>query len=191
MRAQPLLTVSAKINTEALNNVLKELSRKSLLVGIAADSKHSIRDDGGPNNSELGFIHEFGSPSANIPPRPFLVPGVESVREHISDELARAMKAALDDDKRSCDAILEALGITTAEAVKEYLRTAEFTPLKPSTIANRNRSRNTIGKRDNEKRYITDANGNRIENPRFGIGIRPLINTSSLLNSIDSYVIEE
>ena len=186
----PLVSVTAKINTKALNDTLKELSKKALYVGIAADSQHDMREDGGPNNSQLGYIHEFGSPSANIPPRPFLVPGVKSRQEHISSELGLAMKAALNDDKRSCDKILERLGISTAEAVKEYLRTAEFTPLKPATIANRYRSRMTEGKRDNEKRLIRDESGKLVENPNFGVGIRPLINTSSLLNAIDSYVIE-
>ena len=186
----PLVSVTEKINTKALNDTLKELSKKALYVGIAADSQHDMREDGGPNNSQLGYIHEFGSPSSNIPPRPFLVPGVKSKKEHISSELGLAMKAALNDDKRSCDKILERLGISTAEAVKEYLRTAEFTPLKPATIANRYRSRMTEGKRDNEKRLIRDESGKLVENPNFGVGIRPLINTSSLLNAIDSYVIE-
>lgn len=185
-----LVSVTAKINTKALNDTLKELSKKALYVGIAADSQHDMREDGGPNNSQLGYIHEFGSPSANIPPRPFLVPGVESRKEHISSELGLAMKAALNDDKRSCDKILDRLGISTAEAVKEYMRITELTPLKPATIANRYRSRMTKGKRDNEKRFIRDENGKRVENPNFGVGIRPLINTSSLLNAIDSYVIE-
>lgn len=186
----PLVSVTAKINTKALNDTLKELSRKALYVGIAADSQHDMREDGGPNNSQLGYIHEFGSPSANIPPRPFLVPGVESKRDHISSELGLAMKAALNDDKRSCDKILDRLGVSTAEAVKEYLRTAEFTPLKPATIANRFRSRMAEGKRDNEKRLIRDKSGKLVENPNFGVGIRPLINTGSLLNAIDSYLIE-
>ncbi|HIU85197.1 MAG TPA: hypothetical protein IAC66_07530 [Candidatus Aphodousia gallistercoris] len=191
MKASPLLSIESKINTKLLNETLRDLQKRALYVGIAADSTHDIRDDDGPNNSELGFIHEYGSPLSNIPPRPFLIPGVQSQKAKISEKLGLAMREALDNNKRECDKILEQLGISTAEAVKEYLRTASFEPLKASTIANRYRSRQTKSKRDNEVRYIVGKDGKKAANPNFGKGIQPLINSGALLNSIDSYLIKE
>ena len=56
------------------------------------------------------------------------------------------------------------------------MQTADFEPLKPRTIANRNRSRLTQGTRENEME---------------GVGIRPLINTGQLRDAIDGVVVEE
>lgn len=71
---------------------------------------------------------------------------------------------------------LERLAICSASAVKNYMQTADFEPLKPRTIANRNRSRLTKGTRENEME---------------GLGIRPLINTGQLRDAIDGVVVEE
>lgn len=71
---------------------------------------------------------------------------------------------------------LQRLAIRSASAVKSYMQTADFEPLKPRTIANRNRSRLTQGTRENEME---------------GVGIRPLINTGQLRDAIDGVVVEE
>ena len=121
-------------------------------------------------------MHENGSPANNIPPRPFLVPGLEANREMIVDGLKGAMDCALKGDEKKCGQALERLAIRSASAVKSYMQTADFEPLKPRTIANRNRSRLTKGTRENE---------------REGVGIRPLINTGQLRDAIDGVVVEE
>ena len=175
---QPLLTIEKQINTKALNDALKSLAKKACYVGIANGSDGDKRSDGGPDNHLLGFVHENGSPSANIPPRPFLVPGVKSYQAEIVKSLSEAMKLALKDDSKGCDEVLERTAIKTADAVKNYMQTADFTPLKPQTIANRNRSRMTKGKRDEEINQDVSK-------------IRPLINTGSLRNAIDGYFVKE
>lgn len=86
------------------------------------------------------------------------------------------MNAALNGDEKKCSEALERTAIQSASAVKEYMQTAEFAPLKPQTIAHRNRSRMTAGKRKNEN---------------LGINIKPLINTGQLRNAIDGVVVEE
>lgn len=175
---KPILTISQKINTKALEDAVKSLAKKSLYVGIAKGSSGDKREDGAPDNHLLGFVHENGSPSANIPPRPFLVPGVESVKDKVKDSMAKAMELALKGKEQECDAVLERTAIQTATAVKDYMSIADFEPLKPATIRNRHSSRLTQSKRKEE--INEDASK-----------IQPLINTGSLRNSIDGYFVKE
>lgn len=170
------ISVSIVRHDGELNQALKRLAKTAVYVGIAAGSKDDTRNDGGPSNHLLGFVHENGSPVNNIPPRPFLVPGLEANREMIVDGLKGAMDCALKGDEKKCGQTLERLAIRSASAVKSYMQTADFEPLKPRTIANRNRSRLTQGTRENEME---------------GVGIRPLINTGQLRDAIDGVVVEE
>lgn len=170
MSGKSLASVSVESHVKELNDALKKLAKSMIYVGIAKGSKGDTRDDGAPPNSDLGFIHEFGSPAANIPPRPFLVPGINDAKDEIKDGLRSAMKAALADDEKAMTEHMERTGFRAVTAVKKYMQTAKFAPLKPSTIRSRNRSRQTKGKRENEQQ---------------GEGIRPLINTGALHDAID------
>lgn len=157
---------------QKLNHALKALKKASVLVGIARGSDKDKRD-GEIGNADLGLIHEFGAPSAGIPARPFLVPGVESAQSVIDKRMGQAMQFAVKGEEAKAFRVLEILGQQVRDKVKNYMRTADFVPLKPATIENRNRSRMTKGKRAEEV---------------VGGNIRPLINTGTLLNSIDAYV---
>lgn len=173
MKPKPLATVTVTSRTAELNEALKRLQRTVVAVGIAKGSKGDLRDDGGPPNSDLGFIHEFGSPAANIPPRPFLRPGVEDARESVVQNLESAMRAALANNKQAVNTHLEGAGKSAVASVKKKMQEGPFEPLKPSSIESRHRSRGTKGKRENEKK---------------GVGIQPLINTGSLQGAIDFLV---
>ena len=70
---------------EDVAKAMASLAKTHILVGIASGSKGDARTDGGPKNHELGFIHEYGSPSSNIPARPFLIPGVRNCLLYTSD----------------------------------------------------------------------------------------------------------
>jgi len=170
------ISVSMSRNDAALNQALRRLAKTAVYVGIASGSEGDSRKDGAPSNHLLGFVHENGSPANGIPPRPFLVPSLEANREMIVDGLKNAMSAALNGDEKSSGQALERLAIQSASTVKNYMQTADFEPLKPQTIARRNRSRMTSGQRENE-----------IE----GVSIRPLINTGQLRDAIDGVVVEE
>lgn len=158
-----------------LNQALQRLRGSAIFVGIAKGVEGDKREDGAISNSDLGFIHEFGAPASNIPARPFLRPGVESARKKVAAGMGAAIKAALHDDEALMDAALEQTGLNAATAVKDYMTKAPFAPLSPATLRQRNRSRMTKGKRDNELE---------------GTNVRPLINTGALLNSIEHYIEE-
>lgn len=173
MKPKPLATVTVTSRTAELNEALKRLQRTVVAVGIAKGSKGDLRDDGGPPNSDLGFIHERGSPSANIPPRPFLQPGIEDAKGDVVDGLKSAMRAALANDMSEAVDQLERTGMKAVASVKKKMQEGPFEPLKPGSIRQRNRSRMTQGKRENEQQ---------------GVNVKPLINTGSLRDAIDFYV---
>ena len=95
--------------------------------------------------AQLGFIHEFGSPAANIPARPFLVPGVESVKDKIGADLGKAAKAALKGDESGFDAQMKKTSIDAAEAVKSYMKSGDFAPRAPATIKTRQKKIKAVG----------------------------------------------
>lgn len=161
-----------------LNDSLKELKKTSIYVGIPRGSDGDVRDDGsGILNSDLGWIHEKGSPAAGIPPRPFLEPGVESVKDVLAECMGDAITAALKGDNLRMNANLEEASQRALSAVQNYMNTADFEPLKPATLKYRNRSRGTKSKRDGEDEGTAEN--------------RPLINTRSLIGALLAMVHKE
>lgn len=173
MRSKPILSIKHEVSgSKALEKALAEIKRTAIYVGIANDSEKNKRKDGAPiTNAQLGFIHEFGSPAANIPARPFLVPGVESVKDKIGADLGKAAKAALKGDESGFDAQMKKTSIDAAEAVKSYMKGGDFAPLAPSTIKTRQKKIKAVG--------------------GVGASIKPLIDTADLLGSISGIVSKE
>lgn len=164
---------------------VRQFSKVAAYVGIPSDSPGNLRGGDEPSNAELAWIHEKGSESAGIPPRPFLFPGIAEQKRMIRRQLERAMDAALHGKTKVAMAIMETLAIEAAGGVQDYLQdSSHFVPLAPATIANRWRSRHVREPVLEEKRYIRDSQGHRIKNPRFGEGVKPLINSASMLQSI-------
>lgn len=166
---------------------LKQLVGKQVLVGIP--ESETERDDGPVTNAGLGYIHEFGAPEANIPARPFLIPGVEKAEEKAVAELRKAAEAALWCDTSKANQHLQAAGIIGETGAKDEISKGNFVPLKPETIANRHRDRRTQSMRQDEEHYLAlVAGGMSPEGAQNATGIRPLINTGALRNSITHVV---
>lgn len=69
--------MSMTVTTDNLAKVLAtmaQLVKKDVLVGIP-DSAPEREEDTPLSNAQIGYILDNGSPKANIPARPFLVPG--------------------------------------------------------------------------------------------------------------------
>lgn len=125
-----------KDGVPALLKAIRDLTSKEVLVGIPDTA--AGRDDGDTiSNAEIGYLMETGSPTQNIPPRPHLVPGVESVNDKIEKRMRAGAEAALAGRKSDVDATLTAVGITAENAVKAKITDGPFTPLSPKTIAKR------------------------------------------------------
>jgi hypothetical protein len=160
-----------KVKTDKVSAVLKgihNLTAHRVMVGIP--STKAVRDiqTGEPiNNAALGYIHEHGAPEVNIPARPFLLPGVRSIRGEIVKRLRDAAKVALHGSPRAVMRAYHALGLLAQRTVRQKITEGPFVPLSPATLYRR------------QHRKVA---------PRKGT--RPLIDTGQLRRAID-YVIRK
>ncbi|HWU68261.1 MAG TPA: hypothetical protein VN046_05255 [Stenotrophobium sp.] len=186
---------SLKLKVDKLNTFIKgvnALTRRDVLVGIPEDKAN--RDDDGnhvgeANNAMLGYIHDNGSPAANIPARPFMRPGIKAVQDKLETRLKSAANAALDGNTEKIETQLEAAGLLASVSIKKAISDGDFAPLAPSTIAARARGRQTKSQREAEQEYAAmTAQGVPAELAQAAAGIKPLVNTGQLRNSI-TYVV--
>jgi hypothetical protein len=184
--AQKILTVKV----DKVDDVLKAfdaLTSNRVLIGIPSTT--AGRTDGAPiNNATIGYINEFGSPAQNIPPRPFLVPGVRNAQERIIARLKQGIMYAARGQKEAAVRALHAVGMTAANSVKQKMRTGPFVPLSDVTLAdraNRNTTTGRAGSRKGAKKELERRAQGEAPSTEFA---KPLIDTSALLKSI-TYVI--
>jgi hypothetical protein len=152
-----------KIRKDIVNSVLNNLSKVAKQhVRIGVPEAASSRNEASMTNASLAYIHENGSAAANIPARPFLIPGVQAALP----AALSAMKPYVTEALTKPEALskgLNAAGLVAQTAVKKRIVSGEgFAPLAPATLEARARS--------------------------GAMGTKPLIRTGSLLNSI-KYVV--
>ncbi|WP_288074668.1 hypothetical protein [Pseudomonas sp.] len=142
---------------------IQRLTSREVMVGIPATKAE--REDGEPiNNAQLGYIHEYGAPKANIPARPFLVPGVAEKKDAIAGRLKKAAKAAMDGNNTALESELNAAGLLGQNGARNQINNGPHEPLAERTLAARR------------------ARGRE--------GDKPLIDTGQLRNSL-TYVIRQ
>jgi hypothetical protein len=184
--------MTVKITIDKLGDVIKaisQLSNKDVLVGIPDSAPE--RTDTPITNAQIGYVMETGSPANNIPARPFLIPGIASVHTEVADRLRKGALSALSGSAAGAETALKAAGMVGQNAVKKKINDGPFAPLSPRTIAQRNRSRQTKSMRKAEKDYAKLlAQGKTEQEAQDAAGIKPLINTGSLRNSI-TYVVRK
>lgn len=157
---------------KALKDALDRMRKTAVYVGIPADSEQDKRPDKAPiTNAQLGYIHEYGSPSANIPARPFLRPGIQKAEGSLRKTMKRAATAVLAENEAGFQREMETVALKAETAVKDYMNSGEFEPLAPSTIKKRKSKIEKLGSED--------------------MTIKPLIDTGNLQNSIAGLVVEE
>lgn len=195
------MAASVKITKDITAQVMRDLQalvKKRVMVGIPSDSS-SRDDDSGVTNSELGYIHEFGAPEANIPARPFLMPGIEKAHDKAIEFLKVAAYNAIEGNAQKSEQGLEAAGMAALDSVTNVFQTADYAPLSPTTIRNRQYSRKTKSMRPDEQQYLGEykklvANGitpdQAAQQAQDSAGIRPLYNTGDLFKHI-AYVIRK
>ena len=169
---------------------IQDLVGRQVLVGIP--ESNAPRDETeGPNNAYLAFIHEFGSPAQNIPARAFLIPGVENAKPQALEQLKKAAQAALEYRKDEATQRLNKAGMVGVAAAKDKIMNGPFVPLSPKTVARRRFSRKTQSMRPAEKQYLKlISQGVSPQDAQDTAGIRPLINTGALRDSL-TYVVRK
>ena len=83
---------------EALVKIKKDLSNYVIELGVISGISEERRDmvQIGVTNADLMFIHEYGSPVNNVPPRPVLQMAIDYTREELLDKyLDKAIDAYL------------------------------------------------------------------------------------------------
>lgn len=139
--------IVTKDKTAELLKAIVALTQSEVLVGIPADSSAREPEPGekeAPSNALLGYVHEFGSPELNIPERPFLIPGVSSVRDKAAARMKKIAQEALNGDVSKVEQGLNIVGLMAQSAVQERITEGPFTPLADITLARR-RARGRTG----------------------------------------------
>lgn len=183
------------VTKDRVNEVMvrvKQVVKKDVLVGIPSDSgdgELGVQD--GSNlrsdhhvpgagailsdvlNAQLGYIHEKGAPEANIPARPFLIPGIRSAQGRITTFLKEAASAGLKGDEGLMTKNLHGAGMVAMNAVQSKLRRGPFAPLQPSTI---------------RRRRVRSAGSKYRRKATTAADVKPLIDTAQMLKAI-TYVV--
>ncbi len=110
---------------------VSSLDERHVEVGIP--SEKNARTEPGMNNASLGFIHEFGAPEANIPPRPFLIPGAQEALPEIKKTLKKDIKQIVGDKDSADDVDLNRVGLIAVNHVRGKFTTNDWPDLAEST----------------------------------------------------------
>jgi len=158
--------------TTGLRQAMAALTQQIVVVGIpAAKGARGGDEDGAVTNSQLGFIHEHGSPARNIPARPFLAPGVRAAQEAIIAQLRGAARRALDGHARAVGVALDRAGIIAQNSVRARFVDNDWEPLSDATL---------------DKRPPSDPgeDGKRKRSRRERGAVNPLIDTAQMRKSV-------
>src|SRR5579862_2458001 len=124
--------------TAAVAASLKQLAEMEVLVGIPAEKAPRTSDEAKAqpiNNAALGYIHNYGSPTQNIPARPFMEPGITDAKSGIEESLKRAGLSAMEGRSDKMMQSLHAAGIKASTSVRNKINSNIPPPLAKSTIA--------------------------------------------------------
>lgn len=141
----PNLKVSG-VGLQDLHDAMKALAGFEVLVGFPEDT--TSRDPGPTGsagnepitNAALGYIHDNGAPEANIPARPFMIPGIRDNEGKLADQLLVVAKRVL--KKASVQEVLkgyERVGITAQAGIRAKINEGVPPPLAESTLRARGR----------------------------------------------------
>ncbi len=172
---------------------VRTLAEERVYVGIPGDTppRRSGEHPSAWNpitNVDLGFIHEFGAPGANIPARPHLIPATKGIQAGVVSLLHEAGRKTLMGDATAARKGLVAVGTLGRDAVKEKIKTGPFKELKPATIKARLRRRRKWSLRKRKAMYLAyQMESDPMGDNSYG---KPLIDTAQYLNAF-TYVIRK
>ena len=117
------VTITKDITQQVLK-ALTSLTDKQVLVGIPDTEAEREPDPDDPkpiSNAVIGYLMEFGSPANNIPERPHLIPGIESIEPQIAKRYRDGARAVLDGKATSLDPTHVAVGLEAVSAVQRKI----------------------------------------------------------------------
>lgn len=159
---------------------LRKLSGVEVLVGFPEETTEREEDADKPSgitNASLAYIHDNGAPEQNIPARPFMGPGIESVQDQIADKLGQILKAASNGAGATTVAQgMVQVGIIASTGIKNYINEGIDPPLAPATL----RARAAKGRKGAQDELDSRRKG---EAPSTGLA-KPLVDTGELRNAV-------
>lgn len=164
---------------------LKQLADVEVLVGFPEGGPARRPDEDGDGgdltNAALGYIHDNGAPEQNIPARPFMKPGIESVQKQLTNKLGQLAKATTR-PKAPPNVVemgLTQVGLIAQVGIQKYINAGIDPPLSDRTVQARARRGSKSAKAEMAARKAgrspsTDA--------------KPLIDTTQMRDAVN-YVI--
>lgn len=120
----------------AVDQQMARLLKATLVVGIPGNAEPQ-RGSKAPL-WYLGYIHEFGCDANHIPPRPFLMPGIASVKDQMASQMRKAGALVLAGAPASEGLKgFHAAGLIAVQAVKGKIEDGSLPPLAASTLYKR------------------------------------------------------
>ena len=171
---------------EALVAQLRSLTNVEVLVGFPEDTAHRDEEHG-PTNAQLAYIHDNGAPEANIPARPFMVPGIESVQSKLVYKLRRTITAVMEGKADAVQIGFTQVGITAVLAIQSTINEGVPPPLSEATLRNRLRKgrKGGAGARKGAAIELDRRWDGQVPSVEFA---KPLVDTAQMRNAVN-YVI--
>ena len=129
--AGALARIVENVRAMGLNNVE---------VGLPDGGRHSGTD---LSMHELGMVHEYGSPTRNIPARPFIGPPIKDNVEKYK-RMMRDQALKLIFRRTTLNNALSLVGEAGKADIQKYMLSASFTPLSAATIERKGSSKPLI-----------------------------------------------
>lgn len=177
---------------------VKMLSSEAVYIGVP-DTKDTRKPDSDKpadepfGNAAIGYLNEYGSPAQNIPARPHMRPGIETVRKEIAEELEAGAKALLTGRTDAVRTAYNRVGIIGVNSVRARITSGEgFAPLSIVTLLARKDRLRTGRRIQGAGELGSIVRGGLSKGPPDLTGVRnkPLIDTGQYRNSI-TYVIRK
>lgn len=119
-------------NADAIRKAVAALTENDVLIGVPAEQAGGR--EGGVNNAELSYIHEFGAPAAGIPARPHLLPAMNDIAPEAATLLKEAGAVALKGGADAVERGLARIGLLGQNAVRGRFQDNDWPPLKDATL---------------------------------------------------------
>ena len=114
-----------------LNAILKELEKLSdseVSVGfIPGQGGDTIHADSKLTNAELATVHEYGSPSVNITPRPFMKQGMKAADKEVNKIVSKGI-ARITEKKENVEDVLDEVGKVLKDSIKNEITSGNLKP---------------------------------------------------------------
>ena len=179
--------VSSTDNLDQLLKVLAGLTELEVLVGFPEETDERKPDEENPNppsNAVIAYIQDNGSPEANIPARPFMIPAMQDARPQLTESLYKGALDVLAHPKEAQRVVKLFIrtGLIAQNALRKKINEGIPPPLSEATLLRRARRGRKGAKKELANREAGLAASTQLA--------KPLIDTGQLRNAA-TYVLRK